>query len=225
MSRILLLGAAFAALSAAPALAQTGGRVAIGAQIGTTGVGAEVQVQATPMVTLRAGGDLFTYEEEAETDDYDYDAELDFSTLSAFVDLHPFQNPFFVSAGAYFGDRGVDVTGRPTQNVVIGGQTFTPADFGQLVGDADFGSSAPFLGLGWNNTFRTSGPIGFKIVAGATFGSDPRVELRREGGIALPPSIQAQFDAEVEQEEADLERELEDFKILPVLQAGVTYRF
>ena len=71
MSRLLLLGVAFAALSAAPALAQTSGRVALGAQIGTTGVGAEVQVQASPMLTLRAGGDLFTYEEEFETDDFD----------------------------------------------------------------------------------------------------------------------------------------------------------
>ena len=225
MSRILLLSAALAALAAAPALAQTNGRVAVGAQIGTTGVGAEVQVQASPNVTLRAGGDLFKYDEEAETDDYDYAADLDFSTLSAFVDLHPFQNPFFVSAGAYFGERSVDVTGRPNRNVVIGGQTFTPTDFGRLVGQADFGSTAPFVGLGWNNTFRTAGPIGFKIVAGATFGSDPTVDLRREGGVALPSNIQTAFDAEVAAEERELEEELENFKILPVLQAGVTYRF
>ena len=221
----LLLGTALAALFAVPAFAQPPGRVAVGAQIGTTGLGAEVQVQASPMFTLRAGGDLFKYDEEAETDDYDYTADLDFSTISAFVDLHPFQNPFFVSAGVYLGERGVDVTGRPNQNVVIGGQTFTPTEFGTLVGQADFGSTAPFLGIGWNNTFRTAGPVGFKIVAGATFGSDPSVDLRREGGIALPPSIQPQFDAEVEAEEQDLERELEDFKILPVLQAGVTFRF
>ena len=225
MSRLLLLGAAFAALSAAPALAQTGGRVAVGAQIGTTGVGAEVQVQATPMVTLRAGGDMFKYDEQAETDDYNYDAELDFSTLSAFADLHPFQNPFFLSAGIYLGERSVTVDGRANSNVVVGGQTFTPDQFGRLVGDADFGDSAPFLGLGWNNTFRTAGPIGFKIVAGATFGSDPTVDLRREGGMTLPPSVQAAVDAEIQAEEDDLERELEDFKVLPVLQAGVTYRF
>ena len=37
--------------------------------------------------------------------------------------------------------------------------------------------------------------------------------------------IQDEFDAEVEREEAELESEIEDFKILPVLQVGVTYRF
>jgi hypothetical protein len=223
--RLLLLGAAVAALAAGSAAAQTRGPVAIGAQIGTTGVGAELQFQATPMITLRAGGDFFEYDENAETSDYDYDAQLDFSTLSGFVDLHPFQNPFFLSAGVYLGQRGIAVTGRPNRDVVIAGTVFPPPAFGTLVGEADFGDAAPFAGLGWNNTFHTAGPIGFKIVAGATFGSDPTVELRREGGTALPPAIQAQFDAEVEQEEAELERELEDFKVLPVLQVGLTYRF
>ena len=222
----LLLGVAIAALTAGTAMAQTGGPVAVGAQVGTTGVGAEVQFQVSPMITLRGGGDLLKYEQnDVETDDYDYDAELDFSTASAFVDLHPMDNPFFVSAGVYLGDRGVTVEGRPNRDLVIGGQTFTPAQFGRLVGEAEFGDAAPFLGLGWNNTFRTAGPIGFKVVLGATFGSDPTVDLRREGGTALPPAIQAQFDAEVQQEEDDLERELENFKILPVVQAGVTYRF
>ena len=150
---------------------------------------------------------------------------MDFSTLSAFVDLHPFQNPFFLSAGAYFGGRTVEVSGAPNRDVVIAGQIVSPPQYGRLVGEADFGDTAPFLGLGWNNTFRTAGPIGFKILAGATFGSDPTVELRREGGTAFPPSVQAQFDAELDRGEQDLENELEDFKLLPVLQAGVTYRF
>ena len=221
----LLLGTALAALFAVPAFAQTPGRVAVGAQIGTTGVGAEIQVQASPIFTVRGGGDLFKYDEDFETDDIAYSGEMDFSTVSAFVDMHPMNNPFFVSAGAYLGGRTVEVTGTPSQNVTIGGQLFTPAQFGRLVGEADFGDAAPFLGLGWNNTFRTTGPIGFKIVAGATFGSDPTVDLRREGGMTLPAPIQAQFDAEVQAEEAELESELEDFKILPVLQVGLTYRF
>lgn len=214
------------AAAAGSASAQTGpGRIAVGAQVGTTGLGAEVQVQASEFLNVRAGGDFFNYEEDFETGDFDYAGEADFSTVSAFVDLHPFNNGFFVSGGGFLGDRTVTVAGTPNRDVVIAGQIFPPPRFGRLVGEADFGGAAPFLGLGYNNTFRTAGRIGFKALVGAAFGEDPTVELRREGGDPLPAAIQAQFDADREAEERDLEQELEDFKTLPVLQLGLTYRF
>ena len=219
--RSFILGAVVAAVSAGAAAAQ----VAVGPQVGTTGIGVEAEFQVSPAVTVRGGGDWFSYDQDFDTDDFTYAGEMDFSTLSAFLDLHPFGNAFFVSGGAYFGDRSVDVRATAAQNQVIGGQILTPADFGQLVGEADFGGFAPFVGLGWNNTFRTNGPWGFKAVLGATFGEEPSVDLRREGGVALPAPIQAQFDIEREQEERDLEDEIDSLRILPVLQVGVTYRF
>jgi hypothetical protein len=141
------------------------------------------------------------------------------------VDLHPFRNSFFVSGGGFFGERTVEVAGTPSRDVVIAGQVFRPPRFGRLVGEADFGSSAPFVGLGFNNTFRTSGRIGFKALVGAAFGGSPTVELRREGGEVLTPTVQAQFDADREREERELEQDVEDFKTLPVVQVGLTYRF
>ena len=225
MLRILFLSLTVAALAAGSAAAQTSGRFAVGAQVGTTGVCAEGQLQATPFITLRAGGDVFGYDENFDTGDIAYEGSADFNTISAFVDLHPFQNGFFVSAGGFAGDRTVEVVGRPNRDVVIAGQVFPPARFGRLVGEADFGGGAPFVGLGYNNTFTKAGRFGFKALAGAAFGSEPTVELRREGGEALPPAIQAQFDADREREERELEQEIEDFKTFPVLQVGLTYRF
>ena len=222
----LLLAAAVAVLST-PALAQgvAPGRVAVGAQVGTTGVGAEVQVRASDMIVVRGSVDTFRYDEEFETDDIDYDGELDFTTGGAFVDLHPFGNPFFVSAGGFAGQRTVEVTGTASRSVVVGGQTLTPVQFGRLVGEADFGDTAPFLGIGFNNTFTHDGRWGFKVLAGAAFGGDPEVTLRREGGDPLPPAVQAQFDADRAAEEQELEDELEALKTLPVVQLGLSYRF
>lgn len=222
----LLAFAFLASAAAAPALAQTApGPVAVGAQIGTTGLGVEGQFRVSDYVTVRAAGDLFRYEEEFDTDDLRYEGELDFSTVSAFVDVHPFRNAFFVSAGGFLGGRSVEVTGTPKRDVVIAGQVIPAPRFGRLVGEADFGDAAPFVGVGFNNTFTQDGRWGFKVLAGAAFGSDPTVELRREGGDPLPPTVQSQFDAEREAEERDLEQELEDLKTLPVLQLGLAYRF
>jgi hypothetical protein len=225
MHRIIAFALLAAAAASSPALAQTGGRFAVGAQAGTTGVGAEAQFQATPRLTLRAGGDVFKYDDEYEGGRFRYDGEADFSTVSAFVDLHPFANPFFVSGGGYFGSRTVAVAARPTGPVTIDGFTFTPDQFGTLRGEADFGEAAPFAGLGWNNTFRTAGPLGFKVLVGATFGSEPEASLRREGGTGLSPAAQAVLEADRQREERELEEDLKDFRILPVAQVGVTFRF
>ena len=224
MHRIIAL-ALLAAAAATPALAQTGGRFAIGAQAGTTGVGAEAQFQATPMLTLRAGGDIFSYEDEYEGGRFTYEGRAEFTTASVMADLHPFDNAFFVSGGAYVGKREVEVAAIPRGNEVVGGAVLTPQQFGALVGAADFGGAAPFLGLGWNNTFRTSGRIGFKAVVGAAIAGEPEVTLRREGGQTLPGPVQTAFDVEREREERELEEDLKDFRILPVAQVGVTFRF
>jgi hypothetical protein len=221
----LVLGALAATLMAGSAAAQTDGRVAVGVQAGSTGLGGEVQFRVLPILTLRAGGDMFSYEDEFDGGRFQYDGEAEFSTVSAMADVHPFDNAFMVSAGAYFGERTVEVAARPSGFETIGGVTLTPAQFGSLVGDADFGSMAPFVGVGFNNTFRTRGRIGFKAVLGATFGEDPSVELRRDGGTALAPNVQAAFDVEREREERELEQDLEDFKILPVAQVGLSFRF
>ena len=224
MHRIIAL-ALLAAAAATPALAQTAGRFAVGAQVGTTGVGAEAQFQVTPMLTLRAGGDVFSYEDEYEGGRFTYDGRAEFTTGSVMADLHPFDSAFFISGGAYIGKREVEVAATPRGNEVIGGAVLTPQQFGTLVGAADFGGAAPFLGLGWNNTFRSRGPIGFKAVVGAAIAGDPEVSLRREGGATLAAPVQAAFDLEREREERELEEDLKDFRILPVAQVGVTFRF
>ena len=224
MLRTLAL-ALLATAAAGSASAQTAERFAVGVTAGTTGVGVEGQFQATSRINLRAAGDLFSYETDFSTDDVDYDAEIDFNQVGGFVDLHPFDNSFFVSAGAYAGDRSVEVSATSNSNAEIGNVVFTPQQIGTLTGTVDFGGTAPFLGLGFNNTFRTAGRIGFKAVVGAAFSEDPTVSLRRTGGEPLPAAIQAQFDQELRNEERELQEDAEDLKTLPVVQVGLTYRF
>jgi hypothetical protein len=223
----ILLAVAAAAV-AHPAAAQDGGRVALGVQGGTTGFGIEGQFAASDRVTLRATADLFKYDGEFQSDNgFDYDGELDLTQGGVFADYHPFGNPFFVSGGAYFGDRkaSLEATATSGTSVEIGNQTFTAAEAGVIRGEADLGNFAPFVGLGFNNTFTTTGRIGFKVLAGAAFGDDASVSLARVGGVALPPATQARLDAELRNEEAELQDDADDFSVFPVLQVGVSYRF
>ncbi|MFN7111739.1 MAG: hypothetical protein ACK4OJ_11745 [Brevundimonas sp.] len=226
--KTLALTAAFAALPAAliapDALAQDAGRgrFALGAQIGTPGAGVQTQYSVNDYIVLRGGYDVLQWETDDTYDGVDYEADIDFQSPGAFVDLHPFGNGFFVSAGAYFGDRGVDLTSDPDQDVEIGGFTFTPEQVGTLTGRIDLESTAPFLGLGYDNTFTRDGRFGFRILAGAAFGDAPQVDLNASGGTL---SDQAVFQELLVQEEQDIQDEADNYKVLPVIQIGLNYRF
>ena len=227
--RTALLSTAAVALAAValPAAAQdaSDSRLALGAQLGTTGVGVEAQAAVNQYVTLRGSADFIRYDAEFETDDVEYDGDLDLTQGGVFVDVHPFSNAFFVSAGGYFGDRKADIKATAQGSAEIGDVVFTREQIGTLEGEADLGSFAPFLGLGYNDTFTSARRFGFKALVGAQFGQEPDVTLRRTGGVALPAQIQAQLDTELRDEERELEEDGEDFKVFPVVQIGVAYKF
>ena len=105
MIRLARAAAVAAILVAAPAaaLAQVPGPIAVGAQVGTPGLGANIQFALNDMVVLRGGYDVLQWDRDDSYQDVDYNAEIDFKSPGAFVDLHPFRNSFFVSGGAYFG--------------------------------------------------------------------------------------------------------------------------
>ncbi|CAN5379441.1 hypothetical protein BH09PSE1_BH09PSE1_12660 [soil metagenome] len=209
------------ALSAGAASAQDG-RFALGAQVGTPGVGVTGEFSVSPNFVLRGSFDALKFDRDDSYDDIDYNAELDFSSPAAFIDWHPTGNAFFVSAGAYFGDRSVDLDATPTGNTQIGSATFTPAQIGNLTGTIELESPAPFVGVGYDNTFTHSGRIGFRFVAGAAFGDAPQVDLNASGGTL---SNDPTFQARLAEEEADIQDDADDYKILPVVQAGLTFRF
>ena len=221
----LLIAAATAC--ALPAAAQTAPaeRFAVGVQGGTTGFGVEGQFAATDRLVARASFDSFQYDGDFSSDDIDYSGELDMNQGGLFLDFHPTGSALFVSGGAYFGDRGAEIVANPNTSVEIGNTVFTAAQVGQLKGEADLGEFAPFLGVGYNNTFTSASKLGFKVLLGAAFNGDPEVTLTRVGGIPLTPAVQAQLDTELRNEEREIEEETDDLSILPVLQVGVAYRF
>ena len=141
----------------------------------------------------------------------------------AFVDFRPFSNSFIVSAGAYFGDKGVKLNAMPTTNVEIGNQTFTPAQVGKLNADAALKDTAPFVGIGWDTTFQNSTPgLGFKFIVGAMFTGSPDVSMTSTGGTL---SNDANFQTQLRIEEQKLQDDIDDYEVYPVVQAGVTWSF
>lgn len=222
--RNLKLSAAAAAvtlLSATAAAAQTS-PVAVGVNLGTTGVGLEAQLAVSDSLVLRAGADTLRFNQDETYSDVDYDGKLKSTTAGLFADWRPGGSAFLLSAGAYFGKRKVTLDAQPSANVEIGGATFTPAQVGRLEGEAKMSDVQPFLGAGFDNTFTRKGAWGFRALAGVAFSKSPDVSLRAVGGTF---SNDPAFQARLRQEEQDLQDDADGFKYYPVVQIGVTRRF
>lgn len=225
MTRLFLAAAAACACAlATPAFAQTDSRpaVAVGVTAGTTGVGAEAQFALGPIFVLRAAVDTLGYDLDERYDDIDYSGRFDFDTLGAFVDLHPLANGFFVSGGAYMGQRNIGLNATPTAPVNIGGQTFTPAQVGVLSGEIKLQDVAPFAGIGFDNTFTRRSRWGFRALAGVAWSDKPEVGLDSTGGTL---SNDPAFRARLADERASIQSDVEDYGYYPIVQLGLNYKF
>lgn len=209
------------AAPATAALAQSS-PFAVGANLGTPGIGAELQVQVSSSLVLRGDADWLSYSRGESWSGVDYDGKLKSTTAGLFADWHPGATGLLVSGGAYFGDRKVDLSATPSGSVVVGGQSFTPAQVGRINGSAKLSKVQPFAGVGWDNTFMGDGAWGFRALAGVAFSSDPEVSLTSSGGVlSSDPTLQARL----RQEESEVRDDAKNWKYFPVVQIGVTRRF
>lgn len=195
--------------------------IAVDVHAGTTGVGISARYQLTERLIIRGDYDYLDYSRDFESDGVNYDGRLDFKPVTLALDVHPFANSFFVSAGYASGDRTIDMNARPSGDTEIGGVTYTPEQIGTITATADMGSGAPFVGLGFDNSFNASGSLSFRFLAGAIIGDEPSVRMTSDGTFASNPLYQESL----QREEDELREDVKDIKTYPVLQMGLSWRF
>lgn len=216
----VLSAAVLIILAAGPARAQP---ITIGAHAATTGFGPDIQWRLNDQFSIRGAGDWLDFSASRTYDQVHYDGRLKLGTGSAFLDWHPWSNAFFLSGGAYFGDRRVTLDASPAGAVVLGGQSFTPGEVGRLNGAIKMASAAPFAGFGVDsNAGAGARGLGFKGVIGVAFSGKPSVSLSSSGGLLTGSTVLQQALAS---EEASIANKTSFFEYYPVVQAGVTYRF
>lgn len=212
-------------LSAGTASAQSGmsgDSLAIGINGGTTGGGIQVEASFGPIFVLRGGAESLGYDFDASHDDVDYSGRFDFDTVSGFIDLHPLANAFTLSGGVYVGPRSIGLEATPTAPVTVGGQTFTPSQVGTLSGEIKLKTVAPYLGLGFDNTFSGAGRWGFRATAGVAWSEKPEVTLDSSGGSLSNDPV---FRERLAQEAESIQADAENYGLFPVVQVGLNYRF
>ena len=201
----------------------------IGVNAGTLGAGIEYSSSFNEMFALRTGLNAFNYSDSLTESGIKYDADLELKTVSLIVDYHPFSNGFRLSGGAMYNGNQVKVTGKPdgtTGTIEINGFNYDSTKVGQVDGKVDFNTFAPYAGLGYSSSKTKTSGFSFNTELGAMFQGSGTAKLNATCGPALIATGTCnQLQTDLAQEEAQLNKELEDFKIYPVVSIGLGYKF
>ncbi|HEY7241200.1 MAG TPA: hypothetical protein VH600_18660 [Burkholderiales bacterium] len=200
--KFTMLGLALAAAGSAQA-------AGIGARIGTTGLGADVAWDLAPTLSARVGYSGGSVDHDVTTD-ITYHGKLKLQNLNTFLDFAPLGPLFRFTGGFIFNDNKFDVNTDPVNGGSISG-TVKPSN-----------SAAPYLGIGYG---RVSGAgVNFYADLGVMYQGSPKASLTANCGTLSAGQCSA-LQAQVANEQAQLEDKLKNAKYYPVLNIGLTIGF
>ncbi len=201
--------------------------VGVSAEVGSLGAGVHLTLPIQDSLNVRFGASGYNYDYSGSTSDVNYDFKLKLQTIDALLDWYPMNNSTFrLSAGLFHNGNKITATGKPGAlgTYTLNGDTYNTSEVGNIDGDIEFRSAAPYLGLGWGNAAGKEKGWGFTSDFGVIFQGTPSANLTSSGCTA---SVQlcTQFYNDLNVENSNLESKTNNFKYYPVLRVGVSYSF
>jgi hypothetical protein len=224
-SQTLLLALTGFGLLAIPTYGQD---VSVGIHGGTQGLGLSLSTQFSENLGLRLVGGQYSTDRTISSDNVDYQGDLQIGSILALIDWYPTGGAFRVSAGMGWNDNRVNVT-APLEDLVRDQLPDLPPlsfELGTAEGTAQGEDLAPALLLGWGNSARGS-RFGVSLDIGVLYQGEPTVQLeaRTTPEVDAIPGAREILQALADLEETELEEELKDYSIIPVVNLGFTFRF
>jgi hypothetical protein len=218
------------AVLAAPTI-PAAAEVAVTAKAGTLGGGVELTVGLSPQWNVRLGGNAFNYtDHRREVSGIFYDAKARLRTGTALLDFHPGGGGFRLSAGAIYNDTRIDGSSLPPASGFydIGGVQVPASLVGTLDGQIKFDRLVPYAGLGWGNAVGPGGRVRFAADLGAIFQGRGKATLTPQIPAGSPlnaPVARQALQLLLNREEAEIEKDVANYTVYPVVSIGVSYRF
>jgi len=196
---------------------------AVDATVGTLGIGADLSRSIVPRVlNIRAGASFFSFTNDDFIDnDIHYEAELKLGAIPIAVDVFPFKNWFRLGGGVAINFSEIDGTALPQNGFIeIGNGVYPSSVVGQLNAKFEVNRVSPYFGMGFNNPIKGSGRLGFFVDLGFLYHGTPSASLTSSNS-ALLPILQQDINRQIQ----IINDEIKGYKILPVVQLGISYRF
>lgn len=187
---------------------------------GTLGIGPEIGYRASDAVGFRGSATFLSISKGFDSDDIAYDGKVKLKSYGAMLDFYPGGGRFRLSAGARINRNRAEADATPTTNTEVGNAIYTPAQIGRLSGNGTVKKFAPAATLGWAGGNRSG--FMFTSEVGALF--QGRVRINRFTATGSAQSNVA-FQADLERERLSLQDDVDKFKVYPILQFGIGWRF
>lgn len=188
----------------------------VGLRAGTQGFGAEFGYALNERVGLRGGIYGASVNESFDEAGIRYDGDLQLGGVGVLADIFVFKGSFRLSAGLFANDNEIELVASPTQPQDIGGTVYTPAEIGQILGEVTFDDTVPYFGIGWGNVARGK-RFGFLVDLG--------VLVQGSGDVRLRSTQTAVSQADLDAEAREIERDISEYDLWPVISFGLAIRF
>jgi hypothetical protein len=200
---------------------------AIVPEISTLGLGGQIVRKITPQINARVGINAFGMNADVDSEDVEYDGDLDLFNVSTIIDIHPSKSSGFkISGGAVFNNNKIAGTAITEETITIGDQEFANNVVESTDVDIEITRSvAPYVGIGWGNAVKDDQGVGFWFNLGVMFGGSPKVEVTPNFGEGATEAEKAQTNEAVQEEEKEVEDNLAFVNIYPVASLGISYQF
>ncbi len=194
-----------------------------GLKAGTLGVGVDFSIPLSQLFSLRLNVNGLKLNIDTSKDGVDYNSDIELLTAGAMIDYYPFYDgSFHITAGGYYYANSVRSHGTPD----IGNYTIakynicyalnTSSELGFVDVTIDFPEFAPYIGIGYG---------GREISKGWNWGIDIGVMYHGEGDLTLTENSIDILEVDRAREEKNMQDDVRDIPIYPVVMIGITYRF
>ena len=214
---------------------------AIAVNFGSGGIGVEFAMPLAQHFNLRVGGSFFSYSGNFNSDGIMIDGDLKFRSGRASLDYYPFHGGFRISPGVtFYNGNNLNAT-----TLVPGVQSFSLGDTDYFSSTTDpvhgtasfyFGKRvAPSLTIGFGNMIPRSGRhVSFPFEIGFQYIDAPTITITLQGTACIyannpascsPVATDPETQANLQQQEADINADIKPLRFYPILSQGVSVRF
>lgn len=198
--------------------------------ISTMGPGVEYTHPINESFAVRAGLSGISVEDTTMERSIEYNTSFTAQNTHMLFDYHVGGSIFRMSTGVFNMNNVLSLSAISNDSIIIGQTTFNGSDIGSLDGTFSFKGTVPYVGLGLAQSPASDSSLGMSIDIGLV--SAPSITGSLDFVCADNPSAPAicnEISSEIENEnallQAEFDKQAKDLKFLPVISAGLSYKF
>ncbi len=192
---------------------------------GTLGFGLDLSYYANKTFGTRLNFNGYSDTRHLSIEQKRYRMQGLLNSTGLIFDIHPWQNSFMFSWGAYYSKSHLKFINKPKSGkIVVGNHSYSSMQVGKAVANIKLKRRInPYFGIGFSSVDKND-KWHFVMDLGAVYIGTPKAKVTAKplkGFEALGPIMEKESHIE----EKNLNRKIEKFKVYPIISIGIGYNF